>query len=86
MLSGICRPTKALDKVLKLDVGPMSIPFSIYPSKEYLTYMNDPNQIRKVYKDLWSAVASAGLAVPKKNLIILCVNSYSYDNVDARLS
>lgn len=60
------------------------LPGSIYPSAEYLAYMNDPSKPRKVYSDLLAAIAQDKIKIPLRNeMTVICVNSYSIDNVDA---
>jgi DNA-binding winged helix-turn-helix (wHTH) protein len=48
------------------------------PTKSYLEYMNNPENPRQVYKNLFAAAKP--LPNAKK---ILAVNSYSFDNVDS---
>jgi hypothetical protein len=99
MLALAEKPTTALKRVLGKTDLPLVIPGSIYPSDEYLTYMNDQRRVRKVYRDLFlamqkekitnqkfparSAYSTAGAGGSNSPMRILCVNSYSYDNVDA---
>jgi len=47
------------------------------PTQGYLEYMNNPQNPRKVLKDLF---ASINLSKQYKNILV--INSYSYDNVD----
>src|SRR3989338_5758257 len=47
------------------------------PTQNYLEYMNNPKNQRKVLKDLFKSVVIQG-----KFNKILVINSYSYDNVD----
>lgn len=49
------------------------------PTRDYLEYMNDPKNPRKVLKDLFAAFGPA----PKKAGSILVINSYSLDNIDS---
>lgn len=84
MLARGQKPTMALKNILGKEKPPVAIPGSIYPSEEYLCYMNDSNRVRKVYRDLFSAMEKDKLEIRKDEIRnILCVNSYSYDNVDA---
>jgi|GEM_PF-2448166 len=79
------KPTMALKRILGKERSPVEIPGSIYPSNEYLEYMNDEKRVRKVYTDLFKSLDHLTNQplnhLPIQN--ILCVNSYSYDNVDA---
>ncbi|MFH1244063.1 MAG: hypothetical protein V1487_00605, partial [bacterium] len=53
-------------------------------SDEYLAYMNDQKRVRKVYRDLFLAMQKEKITnFSNSQINILCVNSYSYDNVDA---
>lgn len=86
MLARGVKPTMALSRVLGKEKLPVVIPGSIYPSNEYLCYMNDEKRVRKVYKDLFAALGREkipGIRKQQLGMSILCVNSYSYDNVDA---
>lgn len=83
MLAGKGQSTKAPNLALKRNERVAEIPGSIYPSDEYLKYMNDVKRPRKVYKDLFEALRPAKLAQGELTGKILCVNSYSYDNVDS---
>ena len=70
--------------VMKREKMVTEIPGSIYPSDEYLSYMNDQKRVRKVYRDLFRAVEKDKLQIQNSKLqTVLCVNSYSYDNVDS---
>lgn len=74
----------ALERVLGKSELPVAIPGSIYPSDEYLKYMNDQRCVRKMYSDLFLAMEKDKLEIRKNEIRkVLCVNSYSYDNVDA---
>lgn len=56
---------------------------SIYPSDEYLKYMNNPKRVRKIYGDLFESIKREKISINiRSSGKILCVNSYSYDNVD----
>lgn len=60
----------------------------IQATEKYLTYMNNPDKVRKVLKDLFEAVKQAGLVKylhgrPACADRLLVINSYSFDNVDA---
>lgn len=83
------KPTQAPKVAMSREERVHEIPGSIYPSDEYLKYMNDPKRVRKVYEDLFRAVereldhSTIKLLNHLNNAKILCVNSYSYDNVDA---
>jgi DNA-binding winged helix-turn-helix (wHTH) protein/SAM-dependent methyltransferase len=83
MLASVDKPTQAPKVALSRGERVYEIPGSIYPSDEYLKYMNDPTRVRKVYLDLFRALRLAALAQGELTGKILCVNSYSYDNVDA---
>lgn len=78
------RSSRAMSVARQAGVRISEIPFSIYPSAEYLEYMNDPSRVRKVYADLWNAAVQDRLKIPNlSGKRILSVNSYSYDNVDS---
>ena len=86
MLAASVKPTGALSAVLGRETPVTAIPDSIYPTDEYLKYMNDQTRVRKVYKDLFEAMRHEKITNHKfsnSQINILCVNSYSYDNVDA---
>lgn len=51
------------------------------PTENYLEYMNNPKNKRKVIKDLFEAADSENLNLDGENILV--INSYSYDNVDA---
>lgn len=97
MLAGMTKPSQAPNVALARNDRVHEIPGSIYPSDEYLSYMNDPKRVRKVYKDLFGAMQSEKIdpstlvgMTNKQSVVagikILCVNSYSYDNVDSMIS
>lgn len=80
------KPSLALKRILGRGELPLAIPGSIYPTDEYLAYMNDQKRVRKVYRDLFLAMQKEGITNPKfsnSQIRLLCVNSYSYDNVDS---
>lgn len=84
MLASSLKPSTAPQIALKQGDLVAEIAGSIYPSNEYLEYMNDAKRVRKVYKDLFLAMSKelrAKIAIKPER--ILCVNSYSYDNVDS---
>lgn len=83
MLVSSTKPSKAPQTALNHTELVSEVVGSIYPSDEYLKYMNDPKRVRKVYSDLFLAMQKEGIANPKMPVKILCVNSYSYDNVDS---
>lgn len=87
MLALAERPTQALKHILGQDKLLSMIPASIYPTEEYLAYMNDQRRVRKIYRDLFQTMKSDNIPTTKLvNGTIICVNSYSYDNVDAIVS
>lgn len=87
MLASTLKPTTAPQIALKQGELVSEIAGSIYPSKEYLEYMNDSKRVRKVYKDLFAAIEEeSAFKIKHKPTRILCVNSYSYDNVDSVVS
>lgn len=83
MLAGTGKASQAPGVALKREQMVAEIPGSIYPSDEYLKYMNEPKRVRMVYKDLFAALRLVKLAQGEPTGNILCVNSYSYDNVDS---
>jgi DNA-binding winged helix-turn-helix (wHTH) protein len=84
MLARSASPSRAVRQLVSQEETTLRIPFSIYPSEEYLSYMNDPGRKRKVYRDLLEALALSKIKLPNQSGgKILCVNSYSYDNVDS---
>lgn len=84
MLAGVEKQSSAAKAALDHQDRIRDIPGSIYPSDEYINYMNDAKKLRKVYQDLMQAMKQDGIKLPKKRPEkILCINSYSYDNVDA---
>lgn len=83
LLSSVDINSRATALVLSLNERVREIPGSIYPSDEYLKYMNNAKKPRRVYKDLFEALRLAGLDQDQLTGKILCVNSYSYDNVDS---
>lgn len=89
MLASSLKPSKAPQVVLGRGELVEEIAGSIYPSDEYLKYMNDPKRVRKVYADLFKAIEKdqiLNLKFSNSQIKILCVNSYSYDNVDSILA
>jgi len=84
MLVGTGNVSNAPNIAMKREKMVTEIPGSIYPSDEYLSYMNDQKRVRKVYRDLFRAVEKDKLQIQNSKLqTVLCVNSYSYDNVDS---
>lgn len=51
-------------------------------TEEYLNYMNNPDNVRKILSDLFIAAKDAGLG-RHLNGRLLVINSYSFDNIDA---
>lgn len=84
MLASKNKPSSAPQLALSRGSLVQEIVGSIYPSDEYIAYMNDQTRVRKVYKDLFSSVQKEQVVKRANNVQrILCVNSYSYDNVDS---
>lgn len=55
-----------------------------HPHEEYLKYMNDTSNIRKTLVDLFKSLKKENIKLLNfKNPMILIINSYSHDNVDA---
>jgi len=54
-----------------------------HPHDEYLKYMNDTSNIRKTLVDLFKSIKKENIRLNIKNPMILVINSYSHDNVDA---
>ncbi|MFH1244730.1 MAG: helix-turn-helix domain-containing protein, partial [bacterium] len=72
------KPTGAVTRILGKGVGPYQQAGSIYPSDEYLAYMNDQKRVRKVYRDLFLAMQKEKITnFSNSQINILCVNSYS---------
>lgn len=98
MLASSSKPSKAPQTALSRGELVEEIAGSIYPSDEYLRYMNDQTRVRKVYKDLFEATKRENILTEEQtnlpsrqagkltNIKILCVNSYSFDNVDSILA
>lgn len=93
MLAGTGKTSQAPSLALKRGEMVAQIAGSIYPSDEYIEYMNDPKRVRKVYRDLFEAMKMENITSSRAQsrdpsttvgmTRILCVNSYSYDNVDS---
>lgn len=49
---------------------------------EYLNYMNNPDNVRKILPDLFTAAKKAGLDRFWRGRLLV-INSYSFDNIDA---
>lgn len=63
--------------------SPLESAPGILPTKDYLNYMNNVYNPRRVYKDLFESLQAEKISLPKNIKDILAINSYSYDNVDA---
>jgi SAM-dependent methyltransferase len=64
-----------------LDV--LALPNVVKPPLSYLTYMNNPQAIRRTLSDLLTAIDQANL-LPDKNSLknILVIDSYTWENID----
>ena len=83
ILASKIAPSRAVRRALGRENPVAKIPKSIYPSDEYLSYMNDKSKLRKVYRDLFQALRKEGIELKlPEGVAVLAINSYSYDNVD----
>lgn len=74
--------------VVRESVIDENVSLGVNPTDNYLVYMNNPKNVRKVYQDLWKAILRENVSSldrmysEDEEINILAVNSFSVDNMD----